>query len=112
MAAQFVAFGKILIPVAGTPVQVQAPPEMNPPSCHAVIIEALPSNTGKIYIGLLGLNKATLAQVLVILPIPTVNLLPTFSIALTVAGNAINVGSLFLDAEVAGEGVLLSALVA
>lgn len=112
MAAQFVAFGKILIPTPGQPVQVQAPVIMNPPSCHAVIIEALPSNSGKIYIGLVGLDKVSLAQVLVILPIPTVNLLPTFSIALTVAGNAINVGSLYLDAEVAGEGVLLSALVA
>jgi hypothetical protein len=112
MAAQFVAFGKILVPAAGQPVQIQAPPAMNPPSCHALIIEALPGNTGKIYVGLAGLTRATLQQVLIILPIPTVNLLPTFSIALTVAGNAINVGSLWVDADVAGEGVLVSALVA
>lgn len=110
MAAQFVAFGKIL--VAASPKKVVAPPEMNPPSCHAVIIEALPTNTGKIYIGLSGLDKVTLARVLVILPIPTANLIPTFSIALTVAGNAINVGDLWLDADLLGEGVLLSALVA
>jgi hypothetical protein len=110
MAAQFIAFGKLLVGAA--PLKIVAPPVMNPPSCHAVIIEALPSNTGKIYIGLAGLDKVSLAQVLVILPIPTANLLPTFSIALTVAGNAINVGDLWLDADLPGEGVLLSALVA
>jgi hypothetical protein len=112
MAAQFVAFGPILVPVAGQPYQVPVPAEMNPPSCHAVIIEALPGNTGKIYIGLQGLNRASLAQVLAILPLPTANLLPTFSIALTVAGNAINVGAFWIDADISGEGVLLSALVA
>lgn len=112
MAAQFVALGKIPVPVAGTPVAVPVPPSINPPSCHAVIIEALPGNTGKIYIGLVGLNKTTLAQVLVVLPIPTVNLLPTFSIALTVAGNAINLGQFYVDADISGEGVLISALVA
>lgn len=112
MAAQFVALGKIVVTVAGTPVKVPVPDAINPPSCHAVIIEVLPGNTGKIYVGLAGLTKATLAQVLVILPIPTVNLLPTFSIALTVAGNAINLGQFFLDADISGEGVLISALVA
>lgn len=112
MAALFLALGKIPIPNAGQPVQVVAPPSMNPPSCHAVIIEALPTNTGKIYIGLQDLDKVSLAQVLIILPVPTVNLLPTFSIAVTVAGNAINIGNLWLDADNSGEGVLLSALVA
>ena len=112
MAATFIAFGKVSVPVAGTPVQVVAPPSMNPPSCHALIIEALPGNTGKIYVGLQGLDKTGLGQVLIVLPIPTANLLPTFSIALTVAGNAINVGSLWIDADVSGEGVLISALVA
>jgi hypothetical protein len=112
MAAQFYALGKLVVAVAGTPQPVVPPPAMNPPSCHAVIIEALPGNTGKIYIGLLGLDKTTYAQVLVVLPIPTANLIPTFSIALTVAGNAVNLGNLFIDADVGGEGVLISALVA
>lgn len=112
MAALFVALGKILVPNAGTPTKVPVPDTINPPSCHAVIIEVLSGNTGKIYVGLQGLNKATLAQVLVVLPIPTVNLLPTFSIALTVAGNAINLGQFFIDADISGEGVLISALVA
>ena len=117
MAAQFVSFGKIQIAAAGTPQKVQIPqvagnPVMNPPSCHALLIQALSTNAGKIYIGLAGLDKATLAQVLVVLPVPTANLLPAFSIAVTVAGNAINVGDLWLDADTSGEGVLLSALVA
>jgi hypothetical protein len=112
MAAQFYALGPLVVAAAGTPKQVVAPTAMNPPSCHAVIIEALPGNTGKVYIGLAGLNKGTLQQVLVVLPIPTANLIPTFSIALTVAGNAVNLGNLFVDADVNGEGVLISALVA
>lgn len=113
MAAQFVALGKLTLTAAGTPQRLTVPLEkMNPPSCHAVFIEVLPTNTAKIYVGLAGLAKATLVQVLAILPVPTVNLLPTFTIAVTVAGNAINVGDLWIDADVSGEGVLVSALVA
>ena len=112
MAAQFVSFGSVIIPVGGIPVRVVVPPTMNPPSCHALIIQTLRSNTGKIYIGLSGMQRTTLAQTLAVLPIPTDNLLPTFSIALTVAANAINVADLWLDADVNGEGVLISALVA
>lgn len=112
MAATFHSFGKLTVPVGGVPRQVVAPVGMDPPSCHALIVQVLPGNAGKIYIGLQGLDRTSLAQVLAILPIPTVNLLPTFSIALTVAGNAINVKNLFIDADNDGEGVLLSALVA
>jgi hypothetical protein len=112
MAAQFYALGKLTVLTPGFPKRVVAPPAMNPPSCHAVIIEALKGNTGCVYIGLEGLNRTTLEQVLIVLPIPTANLIPTFSIALTVAGNAVNLGNLFVDADVGGEGVLISALVA
>ena len=93
------------------PVRVTAPDAVRPPTVHAVLIEALPGNTGKIYVGLAGLAKATLANCLVVLPIPTANVIPTFSITVTEAANAIALQDLWIDADNAGEGVLISAIV-
>jgi hypothetical protein len=76
------------------------------------VVSALSGNTGKIYIGTAGLNKTTLANTLVVLAIPTVNLIPTFSCSLTAAANALSLSDLFIDADVGGEGVLISAVVA
>jgi hypothetical protein len=113
MAAQFVALGPTRSVVAGTPVPVAIPPELaGRPTCHACLIEALPGNVGKVYIGTTGLNKATLTGVLVVLPTPTANLLGTFSIAVAQAANAIRLTDFWIDADTAGDGVLVSALVA
>lgn len=112
MAALFVSLGRILVPVAGTPRQLPVPAAINPPSCHAVIIESLSGNTGKVYIGVAGLNKTTLDGCLIVLPIPTANTLPTFSIALAAGANAIRLSDLWFDVDVGGDGVLVSALIA
>jgi hypothetical protein len=39
-------------------------------------------------------------------------LIPTFSISLTAAANALRLSDLWIDAEINGEGVLISAVVA
>lgn len=111
MAAQLHALGQTLVAVAGTPKQLQVPATINPPSVHAFIIEALPSNLGKIYIGLAGLNKATMVGVLCILPVPSINLLPTFSMAVSAGANPLNLRDLWFDADTSGEGVIVSAVV-
>jgi hypothetical protein len=118
MAAQLVGCGKTTVPNSGTPVQVSVPAAIAGPgspglsSAHALLIQALSTNLGKVYIGVAGLSKATLANCLVVLPIPTVNLLPTFSISLTTAANALSLSDLWIDADNAGEGVLISAVLA
>lgn len=112
MSALLKGLGKTTVTTPGTPVQVSVPSVINPPSCHACIIEALFGNTGKVYVGTSGLTKSTLADVLVVLPIPTSNLIPTFSISIVSGANALHLRDLWIDADVAGEGVIVSAVVA
>lgn len=80
-------------------------------ACHGVMFQALPSNVGNVYIGLSGLVRATLAQVLAVLAIPTVNSFPTFSAALTLAPNAVQLQDLYIDADNANDGVIVATLV-
>jgi hypothetical protein len=118
MAAVMFATGKITVPAAGTPVPIPTTAIAGPQgaagfkSVHAFIIQALSTNTGKIYVGLAGLNKSTLVGVLCVLPIPTANLIPTFSVSLTAAANALALDDLLIDADVNGEGVTVSGVVA
>jgi hypothetical protein len=110
--AQFIALGKLPVPTPGTPVRPTFPPTLSLHSVHAVTIVALPGNTGAVYIGVAGMNKTTLAGVLQILPIPTINALPSFQASIAEAGNGISLDQLYVDADTAGEGVLVSAIIA
>lgn len=118
MAAQLTGCGKTTVVTPGIPVQVSVPAAVAGPanpglsSVHAILIQALPTNLGKAYVGTAGLDKSALTKCLVVLPIPTINLLPTFSISLTAAANALSLLDLWIDADNAGEGVLISVVVA
>lgn len=118
MAASLISGGKITVPAAGTPVNVPVPPSVAGPgspgltTVHAFVVQALAANTGKVYIGIAGLNKSTLANVLIVLPVPTANLLPAFSVSITAAANALSLSDLWIDVDNNGDGVLLSGIVA
>lgn len=118
MAAALVSCGKTVVVNSGIPVPVVIPPKVAGPgspglsTVHAFMIEALSSNIGKVYVGTSDLNKGTLAGVLVVLPVPTANFLPTFSVSVTSAANALSLSDLWIDADNAGEGVLISVVVA
>jgi len=106
--------GKTVTPVPGTPVRFTST-QANPAekfSCHGVLAQALPTNTGKVYIGMSGMNKASLANVIAVLAIPTDHTIPSFTVALTLSPNAINLSDLYLDADIASEGALVSVLIA
>jgi hypothetical protein len=119
MAAAFFALGKLVTVAAGTPVQVPPPalPGAGPASpalstVHAFVVEALESNTGKVYIGIAGMDKTTRVGVLMTLPVPTANLIPTFSVSLTAAANALSLTDIWIDTDNNGEGVTISGIVA
>lgn len=105
-----VSLGKVAITAAGTP----EPATKNQPTptkrfiVHSFVVEALPSNTGKVYIGINALNKSTLAGVYAILPIPTTSIIPSFSATLGHAYDAFDMSLIGIDVEVSGEGVLIS----
>lgn len=109
--AQIYGLGRTIVVTPGTLVPIVVPSTINPPSVHAFIVEALPGNAGRVYLGLAGLLRSTLANVIIVLPIPTSNFIPTFSCSITSAANPLRLDTLFLDADTANDGVLISAIV-
>lgn len=102
------------IAAPGTPVRctsTQSNPG-DPFACHGVSVQTWKGNTGRVYIGTVGMNKATGENVLAVLAIPTDNTIPSWSAALTLAPNAINLSMLYVDADVADSKVLVGVLVA
>lgn len=108
-----VAFGLVTVPTPGTVVNVAAnsTPSQLGKACHGIMIQADSRNTGNIYIGTRDMNKTTRANVYCVLGVPTESFIPTFSEALTIAPNAMSLSEFFLDADVANEGALVTALI-
>ena len=107
------AYAKIVVPVPGTPVRVtlnEADPNASQ-GCHGVLIQVLKSNTGACFVGTAAMNKLTLTGLFAQLAIPTVNFIPTFSAALTLSPGGIQLRDLYIDADIANEGVIVSILV-
>lgn len=107
------ALGKVTA-TSGTPARITA--NQSVPAarfqCHAIMIEALPTNTGKVYVmdrsnGVI----ATLVGVLAILAVPTANVIPTYTVGFSGAPNPMNAASYYIDVENTGEGVIVSVLV-
>lgn len=107
------AYATITVPVPGTPRRVTLgesdPAAVN--GCHGILIQALPGNTGVIYIGSAQLNKTAKTGVYAFLAIPTANVIPSFSAALTLAPGAMQLRDFYIDADVATDGVVVSILV-
>lgn len=121
----WIPVGLITVVTPGTPVSLVASftyPEIWPgPSdrtlrVHGVMFDTLKTNTGDMYVGVTGLNKATYANVLKVLPyiqyLAGPNGIPyTFSVSLTQAAAAIALSDLWLDADVGNSKALVSILV-
>ncbi len=97
------SLGKVTVTSGGTPVQITA----TKTACQAISIQALSTNTGKIYVGLSNINKTTSVGVLGVLAVPTANLIPSFNAYQPqVAG--LNADAFWIDADVNGEGVIVA----
>ena len=100
------AYAKILVAAPGTPVRVTVN-ESTPSDargCHGVLIQVLPTNLGKIYIGTATMNKTAFTNIFAFLAIPTSNFIPSFSAALTLSPGGIQLRDLYIDADQANEG--------
>lgn len=115
-----IVLGPISVAVPGTPIRatVHLPPNVDGLhsnlarfTCHAALFQAKPGNLGKVYIGTADMVRATLAGVSAVLAIPTANSIPSYSISLTLAPAGIDLSELWVDADTAGEGALLTILV-
>jgi hypothetical protein len=99
--------------VAGTPVSVvQAIPTAQQPfHVHAILVQALQGNTGRVYVGSSAMNVATEANLYAILPAPSAGSIPSFSAALGISRNGLDAGDFWIDVEVSGEGAIVTVLV-
>lgn len=105
--------GKLVVPAAGTPVNVYSlldPAAFPFKAFHAALFQALSSNTGRIGLGKHTMNLATGDDCAVVLAIPTANALPSFGVADQLSPAGVDLTAFWLDADVAGEGVLLTLL--
>ena len=109
-----IALGKVAVTTPGTPVNVLTTLNRQdvPSAVKAVIVQAVGANTGAIYIGssAQGFSKSTLAGVYQVLPTPTANSLPSFSANHDMAGTGIQINDLMLDADIAGNGAIVTIL--
>lgn len=110
---KLLSLGRVLVTAAGTPARVtanEADPSANYP-VHGLLIQALTSNTGVVYVGAADMDTSTLAGVYAVLGIPgSTGAPPVFSATITQAANGINLDDLWLDVSVSGEGALISGL--
>lgn len=107
------AYATINVPLPGSPVRVTSgePDPAANQGCHGVLIQARPTNVGKIFIGRSDLNRTTHVGVMGFLAIPTINQIPSFSAALTLSPGGLQLRDLYIDADLANDGVIVTILV-
>jgi len=109
-----VSLGKVTVPVAGTPVRATAN-ETTPAanfSCHAFMIQAWSENTGNSYVGNTStFNSTTGEDTMAILAIPTANTIPVFTATISYASGGLNLADVWVDVEIGGDAVLISAVI-
>jgi hypothetical protein len=97
--------GKVTVTTAGTIKRATATATY----CINYMVEPLPSNSGKIYIGGSDMVVATGVGVRAYLPIPHANVVSAYSPGRGEHGQmSYNLADLYIDAEVNGEGVYIA----
>lgn len=116
-----IVVGKIVVPVAGTPVRLTdaviyqqaleaAGLSQLFKTVQAVLFQAWKGNTGQIYIGNNLITKASGVGVAAVLVIPTATAIASFGAANQMSPAGIDTSAFYLDADVSGEGVVVTVL--
>jgi len=108
------SLARVTVVTAGSPIQItvnETVPAANVPA-HSILFERDdPNDTGLIYIGRsVNMVRATLVDVIAILPAPSSGVLPSITITLTPGQNSLNAADFFIDADVSGDTILASYL--
>lgn len=119
----WVPVGLLTITAPGTPIQLSSvfnntdvwPGPATDTTCrvHGVMVQSNPRgvNAGRMYLGVEGMVKASLANTLHVLPLLSNNVPYTVTASLTLAAAAIALNDLYLDGDQAGDTALVSVLV-
>jgi len=101
-------FGPVKVAVPGTPVQLTAQLVASgecllgdPVAVNKISVVSLPSNTGAVYVGIAGMNKSTMHGVLFTFSAGNMG----WQITNNEAANTYRFDQMYVDADVAGEGV-------
>lgn len=98
--------GRVNVTTPGTPVPLTTDPTA---TAAKIFFQVIPGLTGKTYIGGPALNKSTLANVARVLwPNATGGFSETFSLEAQDGRNSIRLAEYAVDADVAGEGLLVT----
>ena len=98
--------GRVNVATPGTPVRLSTDPTVH---ASKLFFQAIPGLTGKTYAGVPSMTKATLAGVARILwPNPSGGFSENFEIESQDGKNSIRVMDYAIDADVAGEGLLVT----
>ena len=103
------SLGKVTVAAAGTPVRFSSVVI----NCNAVYISTIAGQVGQqMYVGLSGLVKATLVNVLRVLqkPVATPATLDSFMFQSNVSAGPIDLSTLFVDADTSADAILVSYL--
>lgn len=105
------SLGKVTVTTGGTPVRAtvnESVPAARVPA-QSFLVEANPANTGKIYVGALGMSRTTLAGVHGVVGIPTATgTIPSYTASIPLAPAGFNMADFYIDADVNGESALVS----
>jgi len=106
------SYGK-LTPTPGTPLRATQNVSAADKTLrvHGVLIQALWSNTGRVYIGKQTLSRTNATDLFAVLPAPGAGALPAFSAAITTQPAGVNVNDIWVDVDTANDGVLVTVLV-
>lgn len=99
------SLGKVSVPSAGTPRQVVTDGGL---VVARIRIQAVQANTGKVFIGVAGMDKTTFAGCIAEFAIPGSDQPSAFEVASEDGTNALRLADYFVDAAVNGEGVIVS----
>ena len=98
--------GRVNVTTPGTPVPLTTDPAA---TAAKIFFQVIPGLTGKTYIGGPAMNKSTLANVARVLwPNATGGFSETFSLEAQDGRNSIRLAEYAVDADVAGEGLLVT----
>jgi hypothetical protein len=109
-----ISFGRIIVPLAGTPIQLTSN-LANPAQyrlIHALLIQPHPANTGRVYIGIGPTFVKSGAGQIAWLAVPGTNVSPAFSETVSYAPNAVEVTEIYIDVDNNGDSVIGSGIIA
>jgi hypothetical protein len=98
--------GRVNVSAPGTPVPLTTDPTV---TASKLLFQVIPGLTGKTYVGVAGMTKATLSGVArTLAPNPSGGFSETFYIEAQDGADSIRLEDYVIDADVAGEGLLVT----